>query len=97
MTTWWDRWIWPAGGSGGIPGDIVATLVWVVIAGLASALLYPPLRAWIRTTIERHFAKQEEMHRLMRHIVKWHPDIPTDLNTPHPDDPAPADTPSEAG
>ena len=35
-STFFDRWIWPAGGSGGIPGDVVATLVWVIIAAIAN-------------------------------------------------------------
>ena len=36
--TWWDRWVWPAGGSGGVPGDIVATLIWVILAAIITVI-----------------------------------------------------------
>jgi hypothetical protein len=53
-STFWDRWVWPAGGSGGIPGDVVATLIWVIIAAIATTLLYPPLRRAIEAFVKRH-------------------------------------------
>lgn len=65
----WQRWVWPAGGSGGIPGDVVGTLVWVVIAGIVTAVLWPPLRH----RIERG---ERELHAKLDHIIHHHPDIP---------------------
>jgi hypothetical protein len=74
--TFWDRWIWPAGGSGGIPGDIVATLIWVIIAAIATALLYPPVRRALRRFEERHLAavkshiteENKEIHKRLDHL-----------------------------
>jgi len=75
--TFFDRWIWPAGGSGGIPGDVVATLIWVIIAGIATTILYPPLRKAVERTIKRHFEEgTAELHAKLDHIIEHHPDIP---------------------
>jgi transcription elongation factor GreA-like protein len=76
-STFYDRWIWPAGGSGGIPGDVVATLIWIVIAAIATSLLYPPLRKAVEKFIKRHFeAATAELHAKLDHIIEHHPDIP---------------------
>lgn len=69
----WQRWVWPAGGSGGIPGDVVGTLVWVVLAAIATSMLYPPARLLIEHKIKSHTA---ELHRKLDHIIEHHPDIP---------------------
>src|SRR5450631_1972205 len=61
--TWWDRWVWPAGGSGGIPGDIVATLIWVILASIASYLFVPRIRAWVNNHIKGIHQKLESQHR----------------------------------
>jgi hypothetical protein len=72
-----DRWIWPAGGSGGIPGDVVATLIWVIIAGISASVIWPPSRKRIEAFFQRHFAEgNAELHRKLDHIIKYHPDIP---------------------
>jgi hypothetical protein len=75
--TFWDRWVWPAGGSGGIPGDLVATLIWVVIVGIVGALVWPPARHAIERFVTRHAeGANEELHRKLDHIIAHHPDIP---------------------
>jgi hypothetical protein len=75
--TFWDRWVWPAGGSGGIPGDVVATLIWVIIAAIATTIFYPPVRRAVEKYIKRHFeAATAEIHAKLDHIIEHHPDIP---------------------
>ncbi|HEY1824757.1 MAG TPA: hypothetical protein VGG21_02205 [Acidimicrobiales bacterium] len=75
--SFWDRWVWPAGGSGGIPGDVVATLVWVIIAAIATTVFYPPVRRAVERLIKRHFeAATAEIHAKLDHIIEHHPDIP---------------------
>ena len=75
--TFWDRWIWPAGGSGGIPGDVIATLIWVIIGGIVGALVWPPTRRAIEQFVKRHAeGANEELHRKLDHIIAHHPDIP---------------------
>jgi hypothetical protein len=75
--TFWDRWVWPAGGSGGIPGDVVATLIWVIIAAIATTIFYPPVRRAIEKYVKRHFeAATSELHAKLDHIIEHHPDIP---------------------
>jgi hypothetical protein len=76
-TTFFDRWIWPAGGSGGIPGDVVATLIWVILAAIATSIFYPPLRKAIEKFVQRHFDEgTAELHAKLDHIIEHHPDIP---------------------
>jgi transcription elongation factor GreA-like protein len=76
-STFFDRWIWPAGGSGGIPGDVVATFIWIVLAAIATSILYPPLRKAVERFIKRHFeAATAELHAKLDHIIEHHPDIP---------------------
>ena len=53
--TFYQRWVWPAGGSGGIWGDVVGTLLWVVIAAVVTGVLYPPLRHAIIRFFKGHF------------------------------------------
>lgn len=76
--TWTGRWVWPAGGSGGIPGDVVGSLVWAVIAGIVLAMVWPPLRHRIESFVHRivggHHA---ELHRKLDHIIRHHPTIPS--------------------
>jgi hypothetical protein len=75
--TFFDRWIWPAGGSGGIPGDVVATFIWVVLAAIATSIFYPPLRKAVEKFIKRHFdSATAELHAKLDHIIEHHPDIP---------------------
>jgi hypothetical protein len=76
-STFIERWVWPAGGSGGIPGDVVATLIWVILAAIATTIFYPPLRRAIEKFIKRHFeAATAELHAKLDHIIEHHPDIP---------------------
>ena len=80
VQTWWERWIWPAGGSGGTPGDVVGTLIWVVIAALVVRLLWNPVKRGIHGHIDCEFAylhrKLDAHADLLEHIIKHHPDIP---------------------
>jgi hypothetical protein len=76
-SSFFERWVWPAGGSGGIPGDVVATLIWVVLAAIATTLFYPPMRRAIEKFVKRHLeASTAELHAKLDHIIKHHPDIP---------------------
>jgi hypothetical protein len=78
--TWWHRWVWPAGGSGGTPGDVVGTLIWVVIAALVVRLLWNPVKRLIRGHVDVDLAylhKKLDAHAdLLEHIIRHHPDIP---------------------
>jgi len=75
--SFFDRWVWPAGGSGGIPGDVVATLIWVILAGIATSIFYPPLRRAVEKYVKRHFEEgTAELHAKLDHIIEHHPDIP---------------------
>jgi hypothetical protein len=76
-TTFWERWVWPAGGSGGIPGDVVATFIWVILAAIATTILYPPMRRTLEAFVKRHIAAgTAELHAKLDHIIEHHPDIP---------------------
>jgi hypothetical protein len=75
--TFFDRWVWPAGGSGGIPGDVVATLIWVILAAIATTIFYPPVRKAVEKFVKRHIeAGTAELHAKLDHIIEHHPDIP---------------------
>jgi len=75
--SFFQRWVWPAGGSGGIPGDVVATLIRVILAAIATTLLYPPLRKALESFVKRHIASgTAELHAKLDHIIEHHPDIP---------------------
>lgn len=79
-----QNWVWPAGGSGGIWGDVVGTLIWVVIAGIVTYLLYPPVREALKRYEQRHLAaikahvtaENAALHKKLNHIIVHHPDIP---------------------
>ena len=77
IADFWTHWIWPAGLSGGIPGDVFATLIWVVIAAIVSTIIYPPLRHRIEAWLHHHLkSEQAELHAKLDHIIRHHPDIP---------------------
>jgi len=83
-SSFFQRWIWPAGGSGGIPGDVLGTRVWAILAAIATTIFYPPVRRAIEAYIKRHItagtaelhAKTAELHAKLDHIIEHHPDIP---------------------
>jgi hypothetical protein len=69
--------VWPAGGSGGIPGDIIATFLRVILAAIATTIFYPPLRKAVEASIKRHIsAGTAELHAKLDHIIEHHLDIP---------------------
>ena len=72
--TWWDRWVWPAGGSGGIPGDIVDTLIWVILAAIITVLAWPPLRRLLWKVLGLH-----ALHAKLDHIILEHPSIANEI------------------
>lgn len=70
--SFWDRWVWPAGGSGGIPGDIVATAVWVILAGIASYLFVPRIRHWVDNHVKGIHEKLESQHKERLALAEAH-------------------------
>ena len=72
--TWWDRWVWPAGGSGGIPCDVVSTLLLVIIAGIITVIAWPPLRRLIWRVLGLH-----ALHAKLDHIILEHPSIANEI------------------
>jgi hypothetical protein len=76
-SSFFERWIWPAGGSGGIPGDVVATLIWVILAGVVTTIFYPPVRRAVEKFVKRYIeVGTAELHAKLDHIIEHHPDIP---------------------
>ena len=77
VASFFQHWIWPAGGSGGVPGDVFATLIWVIIAAIATTVFYPPLRRAVESFFKRHLRDTTaELHAKLDHIIEHHPDIP---------------------
>jgi hypothetical protein len=56
------EWIWPAGGSGGIPGDVFATYVCVVISGCVTYAFWPKFRRTIDAWVKRHLKEHHDTH-----------------------------------
>lgn len=75
-------WIWPAGGSGGIPGDIVGGLEQLVLIGIVATLFWPRLRRALEQLFHRFMSSHPvhgeiaEIKRMAAHIIEHHPDIP---------------------
>lgn len=67
-------WLWPANGSGGIPGDIVGSVAYTIIAAVVVSLLWPPLRHRIKAWVHRHFLG--ELHAKLDHIIEHSSDCP---------------------
>ena len=68
---------WVLDGPGGIEGDVIATLVWVLLAALVTTLVYPPLRRGVESFVKRHVALGNvELHEKLDHVIFFHPDIP---------------------
>jgi Tfp pilus assembly protein PilE len=60
-----------------MPGDVVATLIWVIIAAIVTTIFYPPLRKAVERFVKRHLeAGTAELHAKLDHIIEHHPDIP---------------------
>lgn len=82
--TFFERWVWPAGGSGGIWGDVLGTFIWVLIAGVIGTLVWPPTRHAIEAFAHRHVADlkahttahHDELHRKLDHIIEHSKGIP---------------------
>jgi len=66
--------VWPAGGSGGIPGDIVATLIWVILRAIITVLAWPPLRRLLWKVLGLH-----ALHAKLDHIILEHPSIANEI------------------
>jgi hypothetical protein len=64
LAGFYQEWVWPAGGSGGIWGDVAGSLLWVVIAGIATYLVYKPLRRATDRWLKEHLhSAHEDLHR----------------------------------
>jgi len=61
-------------GSGGIPGDIVATLIWVISAAIITVLAWPPLRRLLWKVLGLH-----ALHAKLDHIILEHPSIANEI------------------
>ena len=72
--TFWDRWVWPAGGSGGIWGDVIGTLIWVIIAGIVTVIAWPPIRRLLWKALGLH-----ALHAKLDHIILEHPSIADEI------------------
>jgi hypothetical protein len=49
----------------------------VILAAIATTLLYPPLRKAVEAFVKRHIADgTAELHAKLDHIIEHHPDIP---------------------
>ena len=65
-------WHWlTQGGPGGVPGDIVATYICVVISFLIAGIFWPPLRRLAWRLLGLH-----ALHAKLDHIILNHPGIP---------------------
>jgi len=67
---WFNYW-WPSDKGNG-PEAIQQTLVYAATA----ALFVPIIHRWITKHLDALHAKLDKSHELMRHIIKYHPDIP---------------------
>lgn len=75
--SFWHDYIWPAGGSGGTPGDVFGTIEWTIIAVIVGSAIYPPIRRRVEAFVKRHANEaNKELHEKLDHIIKHHPDIP---------------------
>lgn len=71
LYTLWFGYVWPSDKGNG-PEAIQQTLVYAAIA----VIIIPPVRAIISRHLDSIHAKLDKSHELMRHIIKYHPDIP---------------------
>jgi hypothetical protein len=75
-------WLWPANGSGGIPGDVVGSFVWALIVFIVAAIFWPPLRKAIERLFHRIFSSHPvhdeiaALHKKLDHVILHSPDIP---------------------
>ncbi len=53
--TFWRTWVWPAGGSGGIWGDVVGSFLWTLLVAVTAILVWPQLRHTIERFVKNHF------------------------------------------
>ena len=82
----WFGYVWPSVKGNG-PEDLLMT----VALAMVTALLYPPVRRWLKKEADAlhdhldgiHDAGKNERAELLRwvqHIAKYHPDIPSELD-----------------
>jgi hypothetical protein len=84
-------WLWPAGGSGGLWGDLVAGLLQVGFLAVLSYIFWPPVRKRINAFVGRHKADLKAHHdanhashmeelaevkRHLLHIIEHSPGVP---------------------
>jgi hypothetical protein len=87
-------WVWPAGGSGGIWGDVVGSFLWVIFAGIVTIVVYPPIREAVKRWMAGHTAEvkahisseQRKIHqkldrheKLQHHIILNSRSIPNEV------------------
>lgn len=69
----WFAWFWPS-----IKGNGPEDLTSVAVAGVVTAIVYPRLRRWIETELDRLHAKADHTADLLHHIVDHSDHIPND-------------------
>jgi hypothetical protein len=75
-------WIWPAGGSGGTPGDVVGSIEYALILLVLGVIFWPRLRHAIEKLFHRIFSTHPVhdeialLHKKLDHLILHSPDVP---------------------
>ena len=72
----WISYVWIDYFWSSLKGNGPEALVQTVIYAALAFMFIPPLRHWFERHIKALHEKFDESHRMMRHIIKHHPDIP---------------------
>jgi hypothetical protein len=67
----YQEWVWPAGGSGGIWGDLAGGILQLAVVALITYAVYRPLRKVINAWVKGHLhTANDELHRKVDHVLK---------------------------
>jgi uncharacterized membrane protein YccC len=73
-TGFFPIWIWPAGGSGGIWGDLLASAEYTLVGMCVATAVWPLLRNKVKGWVHRHFLG--ELHEKLDHLIRHSPEVP---------------------